>query len=288
MTNKDEMHDQIRNLVAKAGETTRAQKLAEYEAKYRRLTAGYERIILYGAGDYGRAFMGFLSSIGATAKIECYLDRAAEQKIEHCGFPVYRADDERASRDLRENALVVLTVTFGNLTLYDELKQYLRTLGYSKVWDDIYMTREIYSLLCFSRDASLTASDAEDVCLALDLLSDEHSRHVFMSVFEAHALLKFHLPTLSPAMTQYFDVDVPFRCHYRNFVDCGAYDGDSFAELMKRHQPEHYFGFEPDPDCYAKLLETLKAFPTSHGGQTVRKLATKFGDEQTGNSLRCT
>jgi FkbM family methyltransferase len=254
--NKYDRHNQIRNLAAKASKTTREQKLAEYEAAYLRQTEGCERILLYGAGDYGREFMKFLQTIGAAANVECFLDRAADQKLEGiAGYPVYRADDERISKELREKALVIFTLIFED-SAYDDLKRYLQSLGYSQVIDDAPMIADLY-LLLYSRENCLTASDTEDICRAFDLLSDEHSRDVFMSVFEAHALLKFHLPVLSPSATQYFDVDVPFRCHYRNFIDCGAYTGDTFEELVRFYKPEHYFGFEPDPNCYAKLVETL-------------------------------
>jgi FkbM family methyltransferase len=99
-------------------------------------------------------------------------------------------------------------------------------------------------------------------------MSDEHSREVFLSVLEAHATLDYKLYALSPGMTAYVDVQVPFRHKYRSFVDCGAYTGDTLSELVKWHQVGQYIGFEPDMQNFVRLAKQSDAL-SGWGGRAV-------------------
>ncbi len=71
----------------------------------------------------------------------------------------------------------------------------------------------------------------------------------------------------SEGMTQYFNVDVPFGMGYSCFIDCGAYVGDTFLELMNVEGCKTYIGFEPDNENFHKLSELIDG--CQHGFDTV-------------------
>lgn len=63
-----------------------------------------------------------------------------------------------------------------------------------------------------------------------------------------------------PMGKEYFPKDVPFfnLLNHINFIDCGAYTGDTIKELMESGFPVNYtISFEPDQDNYIKLLDEL-------------------------------
>jgi len=44
----------------------------------------------------------------------------------------------------------------------------------------------------------------------------------------------------------------------KDFLDCGAYFGDSALMFAKDYHPNNIYSFEPDPENYGVLLETIK------------------------------
>jgi FkbM family methyltransferase len=204
----------------------------------------YSKIIIYGAGNVGRNCAVFMQNKGF--EIECFLDVKAECNSSFMNRPVYAPDDARLGMELRGSALVVLSLVMEEKG-YTALEYRLREMGYSHFANAFYhlgLSREFYVI------------DEDEISDAFELMADEHSKDVFMSVFRAHALSDYKLPIQSPGMIEYVDVNVPFRHNYKFFVDCGAFTGDSLANLVTKHRVEHYLGFEPDPLNYKKLLKS--------------------------------
>ena len=86
-------------------------------------------------------------------------------------------------------------------------------------------------------------------------MEDDHSRDVFCSSMRSHFSCSFHTAVISEGVRQYFDVPVPLSKGYTTFIDCGAYTGDSFKELIERHKCDTYIGFEPDSSNFKILSE---------------------------------
>jgi len=214
--------------------------------------------MIYGAGNMGRNCIDFINSSGKY-NINCFLDRNARQNQKCMDYPVYRPDDERLSVDLRKSATVVLALFMDNKG-YNDLQDNLRSLGYSNF---VNATFQLGLNLKFEGSAlanrGVFAKEASEIEKAFNLMTDEHSQQVFFSIFYAHAKINYNLPTQSPGMTQYFDVNVPFRNKYNSFVDCGAYTGDTLIDLAKHHKVENYFGFEPDVGNFEKLSQQTDA-----------------------------
>jgi len=221
--------------------------------------SGASDLILYGAGNAGRDIVNFIKSCGGGYTVKCFLDRNADKMLEYLGFPVYKPDDARLSADFREKTMVILSLRLPFQKDYDEIEEYLRSLGYKNFANANYM----FGLeLDYDEEGGVDrkrfAEEAEDIALAFDLMTDEHSDNVFLEVFKAHAEMKYKIPEQSPGMTQYVDVNIPFRFKYRFFVDAGAFTGDTLEDLVKYHELEQYIAFEPDMGNYTKLSLTAE------------------------------
>jgi FkbM family methyltransferase len=219
---------------------------------------GANDLVLYGAGNYGRNMANYIKASGRY-NVKCFLDRNAEKMPEYLGFPVYKPDDERLSADFRKDALVIFSLMLPFQKEYDEIEEKLCLLGYTKFANGNYF----FGLgLSYDKESIVDrrqfAEEAEDIALAFDLMTDEHSQNVFLEIFKAHAEIKYDIPEQSPNMTQYVNVNIPFRYKYHSFVDVGAFTGDTLENLVEHYKLKQYIAFEPDMGSYAKLSLTAE------------------------------
>jgi len=219
--------------------------------------SGGKYIVLYGAGNYGRNMANFINASGRY-NVKCFLDRNAEKIIEYLGLPVYEPDDKRLSADFRKNAFVILSLLLLSQKDYDDIEKYLRLLGYTRFANANYMFGMGVINHEETIDRKLFAEEAEDIALAFDMMTDDHSEDVFLEIFRAHAEIRYKIPEQSPNMTQYVDVNIPFRYKYHSFVDAGAFTGDTLEDLVEHHEIKQYIAFEPDMGSYAKLSLTAE------------------------------
>ncbi|GHU79445.1 hypothetical protein FACS1894191_2250 [Clostridia bacterium] len=217
-----------------------------------------KHIALYGAGNYGRQVSASLKELGFSP--EMFIDRRADEIKEYCGLPVYKT--EGIEPDARENLIVIVSFQT-TINEFESLRSWLHSLGYINVINAARI--DLLSEFSSAKHESIS-NNADAILAAIDLLCDETSETVFARVLRAHAEGTWsELPILNPEMTQYVDVNVPFRHKYRSFADCGAFTGDTLEALAARYRVERYFGFEPDTVSYAKLSETADALKDKIG-----------------------
>jgi len=260
---KDEMRAEIRRLALKAEKKTFFEVMAEQ-------LKDCPNLAVYGAGHMGRLFVNEARLHCPGIKINCFLDRNADEKPEFLGFPVYKPDDASLKMDFREKATIVLALYLREHE-YDYLAGDLRKLGYKRFIDTFYLQFfYFYSALDQSKqseleDRGLFAREIEDILKAFDLMADEHSQEVFFNAIYFHSVFDYRRSLPQQNMEDYVDVNVPFRNKYRSFVDCGAYTGDTLEQLVTRHKVDFYFGFEPDRQNYAKLERRADALSEKIG-----------------------
>ncbi|MCL2648240.1 MAG: FkbM family methyltransferase [Phycisphaerales bacterium] len=262
---KAEKREEIRRLAVAASSLNVREKLDKdldaIRVRLKESLNGSKNLLVFGAGNCGKMFAHFAQAEGYT--IEGFLDRNADNISQCMGLPVYKENDARLSEDFRKNTLVVLTPVLPDAEKYDKIEMHLKSLGYARILNMRYFLglRFMYDNTVFVNrvaddDRGAFVRELDVILSAFDLMADEHSRDLFVTMLRLGAELAYDIPAQSPGTTQYVDVNVNFRHHYRHFVDCGAFTGDTLSSLIQRHTVERYFGFEPGQSNYAKLSQT--------------------------------
>lgn len=108
--------------------------------------------------------------------------------------------------------------------------------------------------------------EAESVKRAYATWADEDSRQEYLGQIKWRTTLDSSglPPHLSPSQI-YFPDDLVALVQNEVFVDCGAFDGDSVRELIKRQGDlfSHLFAIEPDPTNYQKLQTYVSSLPAN-------------------------
>ncbi|MDR1631157.1 MAG: hypothetical protein LBS36_13245, partial [Oscillospiraceae bacterium] len=216
-----------------------------------------KKIFLYGAGSLGRTLYKAIKSKEIGSHIVCFLDRnVSTRQME--GLEVVNPFMEPIDKT---NAVVVVSI-FNRDIDFIAIKVQLMSIGF----EEVVSIMEFYP--CCANDLGdwywLSGNknylhNEEDIRTVHSLWSDEKSREIFSSVISARIADDYELlPERSVFECQYFSKDVPLR-NYETFIDCGAYDGDTFDGMEKQGiKYKYYYAFEPDLSNFAKLSEKLR------------------------------
>jgi FkbM family methyltransferase len=104
----------------------------------------------------------------------------------------------------------------------------------------------------------------EQVLQAAEVWADEESQRIYLE--QIRWLLTLESDALSPSLDvkdAYFDRDFITLSSEESFVDCGAFDGDSFSIFLQRTSGQFGSAYliEPDPDNYENLARWSEALP---------------------------
>ena len=237
-----------------------------------------EKIVLYGAGSAGIAFLYYLRDIGIYPKY--FADGNPEKWGTVCeGIPVI--DYHEIKKKLGANALVIVTINTDGKKYcksFDEalregghsgVHKNLREAGCNNVIDYTYFRRcrklfqgDKYNLPSCS-DVYLMEANEENLEKVYSLLADDYSKDVFEKLIYFRMLDdSVKIPT-EPQDRQYFEYSFYSKRKDEVFVDCGAYDGISLRTFLQENDNcfEKYYGMEPDCANYVKLSEYVNTLP---------------------------
>ena len=250
LTGKDHLKQELRALLAQNScAITEALK-----SQYDRFTGGRGgNIVLCGAGVAGKAALRGLRMAGVEPR--AFADNNAArwgQTIE--GVPVISPAD--AAREFGETAAFVVTIYNGST-----VRKQMRDLGCRTVVPFAPLFFKYSDVLLPHLNLDLPSPifrNAGRVEKAFDLWADDESRAEYL------AQLKY-FTSLDPAVTidkrpveqTYFPPELIKVGEDEIFVDCGAYDGDTLRDFLKRCDGRfgRFIGIEPDPDSYSRLTE---------------------------------
>jgi FkbM family methyltransferase len=212
------------------------------------------RVLLYGAGSFGKEMLQCLSREGVT--VEAFLDRNAVEIGSVLGVPVYRHDDPRLDRSLKRDSLVLLSLVV-NRPEREEIARLLIKAGF----DDIADGQSLRCLLVYADDFGTRDIDRGylldhkvKIVDAARLFADDVSTRVYKQNLEAHASRDYAGCTERPLAEQYFPADIALSRGFIRFVDCGGYVGDTLEALVvSQGGAETAVAFEPDRGNFARL-----------------------------------
>lgn len=214
--------------------------------------------VLFGAGSLGRQILARLRQIG----------------VEPAAF----ADNNPALWGREVDGLHVLSAMdavreFGRdtpffVTIYNSRapRQQLRKMGIRTVPSPVLAMRFPDALLplgCIDRPSRLIAKSAM-VRDGLSAWSDDMSCREYVDQIR-YRLTFEEVPPGLPSGDIYFPNDLVVPAANEFFVDCGAYDGDSIREFLRRRDSQfgQIVALEPDPANCAKLHASLADCPSS-------------------------
>nr|WP_315024633.1 FkbM family methyltransferase [uncultured Aminipila sp.] len=243
------------------------------------------KIVLYGAGSAGIAFLYYLRDIGVFPKFFVDGDICKHGTFVE-GLEVISIDSIKLR--LAEDALVIVTINTDGKRYCKSFDEELRTgghigvhktladAGYPNVIDYTWFrrchrlfTRDKYNLPSCS-DVELMLENKERITEVFHHLADEKSKETFYKIVKFRMLDDtIEVPTLRQD-NQYFEYDIYNKIDDEVFVDCGAFNGITLNTFLKNNESkfDSYYAIEPDVANYNKLLrytDTLDA-------KTVKKI----------------
>lgn len=225
--------------------------------------------LIYGAGRTGQEMAKLLRRRGCEPA--GFLDRAARLGPE--GLPVHHPDSPEARRLISEHGSVVLGI-FNPQTNPLEVQAQLLRMGASQVIPAVRLLAEeaepgAHFWIGPRREYP---SHAQDIRRCLSILADAASRKVFLDRIELGITGRVDLLASPDPRHQYFPPDIPRWEDPLRFVDCGAYDGDTFRQLENAgYRISHWAAFEPDEANYGSLKAFMEERGLSHECATAFK-----------------
>jgi FkbM family methyltransferase len=248
----------LNNLLAEDLASVRDRELCTFD---RILTAYDGRCVLFGAGSLGRSVLRCLLADGIHP-LAFSDSNSARWNTSIDGIPVL-PPAEATARYGTDAAFFVTIWTTGHSYIDTQIK--LNSLGARTVYPVASVrwkySAELLPFLCQDLPHKVY-KEADLVEAAFHLLSDDDSRHEYLRQIRYRALGDYGCLSAPDPEPSYF-VDSLFALRTDEvFVDCGAFDGDTLRELLRRQRTfSRSLAFEPDPMNFRALQEFANALP---------------------------
>lgn len=246
---------ELDDLLSEPLDSVRKRERCEFD----RLLAGCSgRIVLFGAGNFGRKTLACLRGIGVEPL--AFSDNASTKWGKQIdGLPVLSPQD--ASEKFGRSALFVVTIwSLGHS--YCDSHAKLQSLGCAHIigFSSLRWKFADQMLPDYCQDLPHKVYEqADEVRLAGSLWADEASRREYLNHIRWRALGDLGAISAPVSEEQYF-LDSLYRTTPGEvFLDCGAYDGDTTREFVNRSQSfKRVFAVEADPLNYRRLTDWLQ------------------------------
>jgi FkbM family methyltransferase len=225
-----------------------------------------ERLILHGAGRFGRRILERMRTVGLEPLAFSDNNPALDGSFLD-GIPVLSAST--AAKHYGDNAAFVVTVW--NSAATDRMSQrveQLKNLGCERVFPA--------GLLCWKYASAFLPyypldlphkllSSADEVRAGFHTLADDASRKEYLGQTRFRLLLDYDAFGSPYGADHYFESDLYELQSDEVLIDCGAFDGDTIASFVQRRGESFgsIIALEPDPLNLQKLRERLSKLPPS-------------------------
>lgn len=243
-----------------------------------------ERILIYGAGSSGIAFLYDLRKIGIEPLY--FVDSDSSKVGMDCEGLMVIAPEEILPR-AGEDALVIVCINTDGKRYCKSFAEALRAGGHHGVYEklrgcgckniiDYTYFRRCHALFTDEKYNAPSCSDVylmeeheREIAKVHDMMEDALSRETFEKITRFRLLDdSIEVPTITQEK-QYFEYGFYDKRQDEVFVDCGAYNGISLGTFLKENNNifDGYYGLEPDPDNYAKLRAYIGTLPEEVQGK---------------------
>jgi FkbM family methyltransferase len=225
-----------------------------------------ERVVVYGAGGFGRAVLSALNAAGA--EVVLVLDARAHEIRTVDATPVFELGQEPLAASERMDATAVIGV-FNREVDVGAIARALIRRGYHR----IVSVAELYD--SFATDLGdrfwlaprcFYSIAGDRIAAGAELWADKKSAAIYQSLIEHRVRWRPEsMPRPMPG-PQYFPDDVPRSSTAARFVDCGAFTGDTLATAFANGIVfEEIFAFEPDMENFSQLAAFAREYSAKSG-----------------------
>jgi FkbM family methyltransferase len=206
------------------------------------------KIAIYGAGQFGKIFASALEY-----KIDFFIDDFTNQST-------YLDKSIKKITEIDKDTLIYISVLQYSKKIENTLIKngFVNVITFTesiKILPNILflISKTNYLWLVEDKDKMTNNEKLDEL---RDILSDQKSKNILNKLINLRETLdtKYYI---DPSDTEYFPSDIPILDNLNdiNFIDCGAYTGDTIEELMKQSDNvKTTISFEPD----SKNLESLE------------------------------
>lgn len=214
-------------------------------------------IYIFGAGNFGRDVAKAL--LRNKFNLLGFIETSPKLKFID-GLPILALQDIPASQ-LSAQLLIGI---YNRDVPFDELKNYASKIGFEK----IFMPWDIYNLLSddlgwryWLGKKKTLLSQISNIQKTYDLLSDDESKQTLLSICRFRLGFQDSYASFKHPEKQYFNELTlnRFSGLECNYVDCGAYNGDTFLEADQSLSLIGAYLFEPDPNNFSQLVQAAKS-----------------------------
>jgi FkbM family methyltransferase len=214
------LKESISNLIA---EETLDLSSQEFDSVIQRIR-NHERVFIYGAGGWGISLQKLLEtcSIG----IHAFFDRKANEIEMENEIPVYNPDQYNATENDKKESLVIIAV---RLEHQESIANCLREKGFV----NCITINDIWHYGCWTNRKELFSilHEKENVLNCAEIWEDQKSLDIYYRQIECYLSRHYNVSNQIDS-NQYFPDDIVFEKGYSNFIDCGAYNGDTISVLI--------------------------------------------------------
>jgi FkbM family methyltransferase len=214
--------------------------------------------VVYGAGAFGKLFCEALDY-----KVDFFIDDFSSQSE-------YQNIVIKKSTEVPKDIKIYISV----LQYSKKIEKELLANGFCNIvnfTDSVFQLPKLLKLIAKQNYLWLVEDktkmfEKEKLDIVFGLLKDNTSKELLNQIVHLRRTLDVNY-YIKPSGTEYFPVDVPVfnNLNIINFIDCGAYTGDTIKELMFQNQKVGYtISFEPDEKNLEKLNNELKNQKESH------------------------
>lgn len=228
-------------------------------------------IILFGAGGLGKDICRILKNQGKN--VLCFLDTVhcteADMKkkivIQEYQMSIYHPENSEL-KEFLESSYIILSALF-SLDVQEKIKEQLSLIGFKNVYALTEVnfksinSESLYELLHISNDYSrLLKNEKLRIIDAFNLLKTDQDKDLYIEHIQAHITKNFsEKKEPFDVSLQYLAHDIPEVKDYRNFIDCGAYDGDTIKSFSEKGVSlENVVFFEPQNDLHEKIVKYVE------------------------------
>ena len=220
---------------------------------------GTSNVVIYGAGNIGRQLCTFLADRGIS--VSYFLDRKAQPDSQWNGVPIFHPEDERIPDAGRGQTHVIIGI-FNRDAEVLPIVRALEAKGYHKVTSfpkfHSCFADEFGDMYWLTSRSTYGSAEAE-IAEGLSVWADELSRRLYTAVLKYRLTGDEGVLPRPDMKHQYFPEDIPKWNTPVRFVDCGAFDGDTAADLLANFEAvEAVAAFEPNQANFAKLAAFVR------------------------------